>query len=232
MKIEVCINRLEDVRKVQDLAIDRIELCVELGCGGLTPSLAMVEQAMKISSVPIHVLVRPRSGDFIYSELVIEEMKTTINHLRQLEVTGIVIGALNNANALPLTVLSSFRNLFDKGLLYFHRAFDVVKNPDQALMGLIELGYDGILTSGQQETAFTGINQLNQWKQKAMDQLTILPGGGINASNCLAFKELGFNWIHLSSTRRILPEKKTLFSAPSYVLDTVALGKVVSIVKA
>ena len=75
MKIEVCINRLEDVQKVQYFAIDRIELCVELGCGGLTPSLAMVEQAMKISSVPIHVLVRPRSGDFIYSELVIEEMK-------------------------------------------------------------------------------------------------------------------------------------------------------------
>lgn len=232
MKIEVCVNRLEDVRKVQNFAIDRIELCVELGCGGLTPSLAMVEQAMKISSVPIHVLVRPRSGDFIYSELVIEEMKNTMNHLRQLEVTGIVLGALNNTNTLPTPVLASFRHLYSDGLLYFHRAFDAVINPDQALMELIDLGYDGILTSGQQETAFAGINQMSQWKQKAKDQLTILPGGGINASNCLAFKELGFNWIHLSSTRCVLPEKKSLFSAPSYELDAVALEKVVSMVKA
>ena len=92
MKIEVCINRLEDVQRIQSLAVDRIELCIELTCGGLTPSLAMVEQALAMSTIPIHVLVRPRSGDFMYSKVMISGMKKTIEQLHDLGVAGIVYG--------------------------------------------------------------------------------------------------------------------------------------------
>ncbi|MGB0367548.1 MAG: copper homeostasis protein CutC, partial [Flavobacteriaceae bacterium] len=84
MKIEVCINRLEDIKPLQSLAVDRIELCIELACGGLTPSLAMVEQALAISAIPIHVLVRPRSGHFVYSEATLLEMKKTMEQLQDL----------------------------------------------------------------------------------------------------------------------------------------------------
>lgn len=148
MKIEVCINRLEDVQRIQSLAIDRIELCVELACGGLTPSLAMVEQALALSAIPIHVLVRPRSGDFMYSEVMLSGMKKAMEQLQDLGVAGIVTGALTQESKLPLDVLKSFRSIVSKGELYFHRAFDEVNAPENALKQLIGLGYDGVLTSG------------------------------------------------------------------------------------
>ena len=146
MKIEVCINRLEDIPLLQSLAVDRIELCVELACGGLTPSLAMVEQALAISTLPIHVLVRPRSGHFIYSEATLFEMKKTIAQLQDLGVAGIVTGTLTQERKLPLSILKSFRSIVNKGELYFHRAFDEVNAPAKALEDLIALGYDGVLT--------------------------------------------------------------------------------------
>ena len=176
MKIEVCINRLEDIALLQPLAVDRIELCVELACGGLTPSLAMVEQALAISTLPIHVLVRSRSGHFNYSEATLFEMKRTIAQLQDLGVAGIVTGALTPEKKLPVAVLKSFRSIVSKGELYFHRAFDEVNTPEMALEELISLGYDGVLTSGQENTAPAGIQALKQWKTQANEKMVILPG--------------------------------------------------------
>lgn len=231
MKIEVCINRLEDVQRIQSLAVDRIELCIELACGGLTPSLAMVEQALALSAIPIHVLVRPRSGDFMYSEVMLSGMKKTIEQLHDIGVAGIVTGALTKDKNLPLAVLQSFRSIVSNGALYFHRAFDEVNAPENALKQLIGLGYDGVLTSGQKNTALEGIQSLKQWKDDAQQELTILPGSGINASNCLAFKRRGFEWIHLSAKKTMAPSYDSLFSAKQYQLDLAALDQVIELVK-
>lgn len=232
MKIEVCINRLEDVQRIQSLAIDRIELCVELACGGLTPSLAMVEQALALSAIPIHVLVRPRSGDFMYSEVMLSGMKKAMEQLQDLGVAGIVTGALTQESKLPLDVLKSFRSIVSKGELYFHRAFDEVNAPENALKQLIGLGYDGVLTSGQKVTAIEGIEHLDQWKEQTGQALIILPGSGINLSNCLAFKNKGFEWIHLSAKKEVEPSSDSLFSAQQYQLDVAALTQVIELVKA
>jgi copper homeostasis protein len=231
MKIEVCINRLEDIALLQPLAVDRIELCVELACGGLTPSLAMVEQALAISTLPIHVLVRSRSGHFNYSEATLFEMKRTIEQLQDLGVAGIVTGALTPEKKLPLAVLKSFRSIVSKGELYFHRAFDEVNTPEMALEELISLGYDGVLTSGQENTAPAGIQALNQWKTQANEKMVILPGGGINADNCLQFKTLGFEWVHLSAKKRLIDDPSSLFTAPQYSLDVKALNEVSTLLK-
>jgi copper homeostasis protein len=231
MKIEVCINRLEDIALLQPLAVDRIELCVELACGGLTPSLAMVEQALAISTLPIHVLVRSRSGHFNYSEATLFEMKRTIEQLQDLGVAGIVTGALTPEKKLPLAVLKSFRSIVSKGELYFHRAFDEVNTPEMALEELISLGYDGVLTSGQENTAPAGIQALNQWKTQANEKMVILPGGGINADNCLQFKTLGFEWVHLSAKKRLIDDPSSLFTAPQYSLDVKALNEVTTLLK-
>ena len=231
MKIEVCINRLEDVALLQSLAVDRIELCVELACGGLTPSLAMVEQALAISTLPIHVLVRPRSGHFVYSEATLFEMKKTIAQLQDLGADGIVTGALTQERKLPLAVLKSFRSIVSKGKLYFHRAFDEVNTPAKALEDLITLGYDGVLTSGQESSALAGIHSLKQWKTQTNGKLIILPGGGINADNCLQFKALDFEWLHLSAKKAVDELPKSLFSAPQYGLDVEALNKVIALLK-
>lgn len=231
MKIEVCINQLEDISLLQSLPVDRIELCVELACGGLTPSLAMVEQALAISNLPIHVLVRPRSGHFSYSETTLFEMKKTIAQLQDLGVAGIVTGALTRERKLPLAVLKSFRSIASNGKLYFHRAFDEVNAPEKALEELISLGYDGVLTSGQENTAPAGIQSLKQWKTQANGKLVILPGGGINADNCLQFKALEFEWVHLSAKKAVDDLPKSLFSAPQYGLDVEALNKVIALLK-
>lgn len=231
MKIEVCINRLEDIALLQPLAVDRIELCVELACGGLTPSLAMVEQALAISTLPIHVLVRSRSGHFNYSEATLFEMKRTIEQLQDLGVAGIVTGALTPEKKLPLAVLKSFRSIVSKGELYFHRAFDEVNTPEMALEELISLGYDGVLTSGQENTAPAGIQALKQWKTQANEKMVILPGGGINADNCLQFKTLGFEWVHLSAKKRLIDNPSSLFTAPQYSLDVKALNEVTTLLK-
>jgi copper homeostasis protein len=231
MKIEVCINRLEDIALLQPLAVDRIELCVELACGGLTPSLAMVEQALAISTLPIHVLVRSRSGHFNYSEATLFEMKSTIEQLQDLGVAGIVTGALTPEKKLPLAVLKSFRSIVSKGELYFHRAFDEVNTPEMALEELISLGYDGVLTSGQENTAPAGIQALKQWKTQANEKMVILPGGGINADNCLQFKTLGFEWVHLSAKKRLIDDPSSLFTAPQYSLDVKALNEVSTLLK-
>lgn len=231
MKIEVCINRLEDIALLQSLAVDRIELCVELACGGLTPSLAMVEQALAISTLPIHVLVRPRSGHFVYSETTLFEMKKTIAQLQDLGVAGIVTGALSQDRKLPLAVLKSFRSIVSKGKLYFHRAFDEVDTPAKALEDLIALGYDGVLTSGQESSALAGIHALKQLKAQANGKLVILPGGGINADNCLQFKAFEFEWVHLSAKKRLDDDPSSLFTAPQYSLDVKALNEVITLLK-
>lgn len=231
MKIEVCINRLEDIKPLQSLAVDRIELCIELACGGLTPSLAMVEQALAISAIPIHVLVRPRSGHFVYSEATLLEMKKTMEQLQDLGVAGIVTGALTQESKLPLDVLKSFRSTVSRGELYFHRAFDEVIAPENALKDLMTLGYNGVLTSGQKNSALEGIQALKQWKKQTKGELVILPGGGINAHNCLQFKDLDFEWVHLSAKKAVDVGLSALFSASQYSLDIDALNEVISILK-
>lgn len=231
MKIEVCINRLEDVERVQFLSVDRIELCIELVSGGLTPSLAMVEQSLRVSEIPIHVLVRPRSGHFVYSQEELAEMEKTIKHLLDLGVAGVVTGALSKDGNLPLVALKRFRSIMSKGALYFHRAFDEVNAPENALKELMDVGYDGVLSSGQKNSALEGISALSAWKDQALEKLTILPGGGINASNCMDFKSLDFEWIHLSAKKIMEVAIDSRFTTPQYHLDLKALKEVIALLK-
>ena len=158
-------------------------------------------------------------------------MKNTIAQLQELGVAGIVTGALTPERKLPLAVLKSFRSIVSKGELYFHRAFDEVNAPEMALEELITLGYDGVLTSGQENTAPAGIQSLKQWKTQANDKMVILPGGGINAGNCLQFKTLGFEWVHLSAKKRLNDGPSSLFTSSQYSLDVKALNEVIAKLK-
>ncbi|MGC6478781.1 MAG: copper homeostasis protein CutC [Flavobacteriaceae bacterium] len=231
MKIEVCINRLEDLELVQGLSVDRIELCIELNCGGLTPSLAMVEQAVHLSKIPIHVLVRPRSGDFIYTPRTLAMMLQTCRQIERLGVAGIVTGALAAKGRFSPEILIPFRKSLNHTVLYFHRAFDEIQNPDQALASLKNIGFNGLLSSGQQKTALEGIDQLVAWKKWAGKDFEILPGAGINAENCSIFKEKQFNWIHLSAKQEVLPLVPSKFSSPQYGLNLEALQQLIALVK-
>lgn len=231
MKIEACINRLDDVILIQNLPIDRIELCIELGNGGITPSLAMIEKAIAISQIPIHVLVRPRSGDFVFSPQDYELMLKTCQAIQDLGAAGIVTGGLTPKGTLPLAVLEKFRTALPNCALYFHRAFDELHHPEIGISQLQELGFDGVLTSGQAPTAEEGFNTLVQWKKQCTSPFVLLPGSGIGPANCLKFQNAGFEWVHLSAKKRVQSKKQSMFAAPQYQVDRELLKKVVTLLK-
>ena len=201
MKIEVCVASLEDAKKAEQLCADRIELCAELGVGGITPSMGLVEQLLEEIEIPIHVLVRPRSGNFNYSTKYFEVIMNDIVHLKKLNVDGIVVGITNENGDLAVPQLKEMRALAGGTPLTFHRAFDLVNNPLVALETLIDIGYSAVLSGGQCEKARDGFDLLKQMNSIAGNTIDILPGGGINGSNCQAFKNEQFRWIHLSAKK-------------------------------
>ena len=201
MKIEVCVASLEYAKKAEQLCADRIELCAELGVGGITPSMGLVEQLLEEIEIPIHVLVRPRSGNFNYSTKYFEVIMNDIVHLKKLNVDGIVVGITNENDDLAVPQLKEMRALAGGTPLTFHRAFDLVNNPLVALETLIDIGYSAILSGGQCEKARDGFDLLKQMNSIAGNTIDILPGGGINGSNCQAFKNEQFRWIHLSAKK-------------------------------
>ena len=231
MKIEVCINRLEDLVLVQDLAIDRVEFCIELGCGGLTPSLRAIEKAVELSKIPLHILVRPRSGNFVYTAETLDILHQDCMTIQNLGVAGIVTGALTPLGTLPVVFLEKLRDSLSKSTLYFHRAFDDVEAPEKALEELISIGFDGLLSSGQHPTALAGIEQLKQWKEAAEGKLVVMPGSGINANNLSHFQEAGFAWIHLSAKQLLSSPSPSLFSSPQYGVNVPALQEFIAAVK-
>ena len=231
MKIEVCINRLEDLVLVQGLAIDRVEFCIELGCGGLTPSLHTIEKAVGLSKIPLHVLVRPRSGNFVYTAETLDILLQDCKTIQTLGAAGIVTGALTPMGTLPVVFLEKLRDSLSKSTLYFHRAFDDIKVPEKALEELISIGFDGLLSSGQHPTALGGIEQLKQWKEAADGKLVVMPGSGINANNVSHFQKAGFAWVHLSAKQLLSSPSPSLFSSPQYGVNISALQEFIAAVK-
>lgn len=199
MLVEVCCNSLESALNAQKAGADRIELCSELGVGGITPSYGLIQQVNEKIKIPVHVLIRPRSGHFSYSETEFEAMLTDIGVCKEIGVDGIVSGILYTDNSLDaertIQLVEKSRPLH----FTFHRAFDWVTDQKEALQQLDGVGVDTILTSGAQLTAEKGIERLKELKD-VTTSITIMPGGGINAKNATQFKDAGFRAIHFSGT--------------------------------
>lgn len=200
MLVEVCANSLESALNAQNAGADRIELCSELAVGGITPSYGLLKAIKKHISIAVHVLIRPRSGDFTFSDLDFQIMKADISLCVELGFDGIVSGVLHKDYTLDIERTHQLLKVSGGLKFTFHRAFDWVKNPVETLMQLEELGVDYILTSGQQKTALEGIDLLTELKQKAKT-CTIMPGSGINPANVHQFGAREFEAIHLSGVR-------------------------------
>ena len=215
MLVEVCANSLESALNAEKGGADRIELCSELGVGGVTPSFGLLKNVMEKVTIPVHVLIRPRSGDFTYSDLEIESMNMDIEMCRELGCAGIVSGVLHLDSSLDSERTKKLIAI-SKGMTFtFHRAFDWVKDPLETLAQLEQMEVDYILSSGQQKSSFLGIKLLSQLQQLA-NKCIVMPGGGINAENAAIFKEKGFKVIHLSGSKSI----KTLGVAPRISMNS------------
>lgn len=221
MLIEVCANSLQSAINAENAGAHRIELCSELAVGGITPSYGLLKAIREKITIPVHVLIRPRSGDFTYSNGEFEIMKTDIETCVDMGFEGIVSGVLKKNFTLDVERTKILIEASGDLSFTFHRAFDWVQHPFEALAKLQSLGVDCILTSGQQNSAEEGIALLTELHQQAA-AITIMPGGGVKPENINVFKEKGFRAAHLSGSKFIktLPiNPKISMNSPSFLKD-------------
>ncbi len=200
MLVEVCANSLESAMNAEKAGADRIELCSELAVGGVTPSYGLLKAVADKISIPVRVLIRPRSGDFVYNNLEIDIIKKDIQCCRELGFEGVVLGVLQSDFSIDQNRFYDIQNMSHNLKLTFHRAFDLVTNPFDAMVQIKNFNVDTLLTSGQQTSAIKGVELLSKLNQES-SSLVVMPGAGINPSNAHIFKERGFKAIHLSATK-------------------------------
>lgn len=211
MILEICANSFQSAKNAEEGGAQRIELCSELIVGGITPSYGLINQVVEQLSIETFVLVRPRSGNFTYSDAEFEIMKRDIQICKNLGCSGIVSGVLNEDNSLDVQRTKTLIEASKPLNFTFHRAFDCVPNPLETLVQLIGLEVDRILTSGQETSAEKGIELLKELNEKAKDRIIILPGGGVNHKNAMQFKEIGFLEIHASASKSLLNENSSSY---------------------
>jgi copper homeostasis protein len=203
MIVEVCANSMESALNAQLAGAQRIELCSELLVGGITPSYGLIKKVMEVLNIPVHVLIRPRSGDFSYSDLEFQTMLEDIAMCVSMGVDGIVSGVLKPDLQVDWDRTRDLKKASGSCSFTFHRAFDLVANPSETFLQLQKMGVNTLLSSGQTISAMDGISLLKQLKENS-STCTIMPGAGIRDHNAIHFKQAGFKAIHLSATKRIL----------------------------
>lgn len=202
MTIEICANSYESAKAAQDGGANRIELCTNLSVGGLTPSRDLINEVIAELTIPVHVLIRPRGVDFVYSKEEVELMLDAIVFCKKTGCSGIVSGALTIEDTIDEKVTRQLISASEGMEFTFHRAFDVVNDPYEAIETVMQLGVTRLLSSGQQNKAIDGIVMLKQLKSLSEGKLQIMPGSGINFENALNFKKAGFEMIHFSATKK------------------------------
>lgn len=198
--LEICIDSTESALIAMQNGATRIELCGHLMIGGVTPCTGLIEMVKGLVSIPAHAIIRPRFGDFVYSDLEFEQMKRDIISCKEHLVDGLVLGMLTPEGDLDVIRLKELIALADGMHLTLHRAFDVCRDPFKALEDAINLGFHTILTSGQAATAYEGRNLLKELIQVADGRIDIMPGTGVSSQNLQELLQVtGAKSIHLSA---------------------------------
>lgn len=202
--LEVCVGSVESAIAARDGGAARIELCSALEIGGVTPSLGMIREARKVEGIAMHVLIRPRGGDFLYTPEEVACMEQDIIVARECGADGVVIGALTADGDIDVAACRRLVKAADGIHVTFHRAFDMCNNPLKALEDIIALGCDRILTSGQAATAEAGLPMLCELVKAADGRLSIMPGCGVNSSNAATIlNSCGAKEIHASARKNV-----------------------------
>jgi copper homeostasis protein len=183
MLLEVPVFDIQSALKAQQAGAHRIELCASLADGGITPSPGMITKAKELLEIPFFVMIRPRGGNFTYSDEEISIMLSDIEFCRDLNVRGIVTGALTTEGNVNITVCVEMVKAAGDMQLTFHRAFDRTADPFKALENIIECGFHRILTSGQKETAPEGARLIADLNKQSNGRIIIMPGSGVNETN-------------------------------------------------
>jgi len=202
--LEVAANSVASALAAEAGGAARVELCSALDVGGLTPSHAAIALAMERLRIPLHVLIRPRAGDFVFDDLECEVMRRDIETCKALGCAGVVIGVLDADGDVDVprcrTLMQAARGMS----VTFHRAFDFTRDPERALEAIIALGCNRVLTSGQAPDARAGAPLIRTLIKQARGRITIMPGGGIDAHNIAAIAQAtGAREFHASAKVRV-----------------------------
>jgi copper homeostasis protein len=207
MLIEIAVFNLESAIAAYNAGAHRIELCSAPAEGGLTPSAATMRLTRKYVKIPIHVMIRPREGDFCYSEKEFETMLLDVAAAKVVGMEGVVAGILNPDGTVDEERTAILVDAAAPMNVTFHRAFDMAADQDKAMEDIIYAGCARILTSGGKQTAPEGIVKLAELVKKADNRISIMPGSGLNAKNIKQIAEAtGAKEMHLSA-RTFVPGK-------------------------
>ena len=199
--LEVCCADLASLQAAVAGGAQRVEPCQALSLDGLTPSAGMIRLAVE-SGITVHVLIRPREGDFVYSEAEMECMIHDIHLARELGAHGVVIGVLDKEGNVDVEKCRRLVAAAEGMHVTFHRAFDVCRDPMTAISQIVEMGCDRLLTSGQAASAEAGIDMIRQLVETYGHAIKIMPGAGVNAQNAAhILNETGATEIHGSLRR-------------------------------
>ena len=216
--LECCVDSVESAINAAKGGATRLELCSNLVIGGTTPDVALVKEIRKYTDIPIHALIRPRFGDFCYSKHEMEIMTNQIRALKAIGVEGVVIGVLDEEGNLNTDAMQELIAEAGSLSITLHRAFDMCRDPYEALEQAIELGIDTILTSGQKQSAWEGRELLRELVEQADGRIDIMAGAGINAQTIEQLIPItGGTSYHLSG-------KVTLDSPMRYRKEDVSMG--------
>jgi len=181
--LEVACFNLESCLLAQQSGADRIEFCADYSVGGVTPNYHDILKAREIIQIPLHVIIRPRGGDFNYSQNEIDVMKKDIEFCKANNINGVVFGMLTNDKKINKLVNKELVNIAGSMSSTFHRAIDECTDIDKAMNDLISLGFKRVLTSGGKSNASEGMEVIKEFQNTFGEKIIIIPGGGIRHSN-------------------------------------------------
>jgi copper homeostasis protein len=183
IRIEVCVESTDGLLAAEAAGADRAELCAALIEGGITPSWGMILEARRRARIPFHVIVRPRGGDFLYSPVEFEAMLADVGALREIGVAGVVVGCLSPDGTIDEARMRALVEAARPLSVTCHRAFDMTRDPVEAVEALVRCGVDRVLTSGQRATALAGIDILRRTHEAARGRLLIMACGALDERN-------------------------------------------------
>jgi copper homeostasis protein len=205
--VEICVSDVESAIAAEAGGADRIELCDNLAVGGTTPSAGTIAEACRWLSIPVHVLIRPRAGDFVYSGPELAVMRHDIEAAKALGAAGVVLGILTDEATIDRDRTAELVARARPMSVTFHKAIDQTRNLVEALDSLIALGIDRVLTSGGRPTALEGVTTLQELVERAHDRIKVMAGGQFEIDHLeTVIQRSGVSEVHLgSAVRRTVP---------------------------